>query len=49
MDLEITGLFPLTQPVARASVLPRRTGAILNIASIEGPTGHQPDLPGIIA
>ena len=28
---------------------PRRTGAILNIASIEGLTGHQPDLPGTIA
>jgi gluconate 5-dehydrogenase len=49
MDLNVTGLFRLTQAVARTSFLPRRTGAILNIASIEGLTGHHPDLPGTIA
>ena len=49
MDLNITGLFRLAQAVARMSFLPRRTGAILNIASIEGLTGHHPDLPGTIA
>jgi gluconate 5-dehydrogenase len=47
--LNLTGLFRLTQAVATASMLPRRSGAILNIASTEGLGGHHPDLPGTAA
>jgi NAD(P)-dependent dehydrogenase (short-subunit alcohol dehydrogenase family) len=47
--LNLTALFRLSQAVARASMLPRRTGAILNVASTEGLSGHHPDLPGTAA
>ena len=49
IQLNLTGLFRLSQAVAKASMLPRRSGAILNIASIEGLGGHHPDLPGTAA
>lgn len=49
IELNLTALFRLSQAVAKASMLPRRTGAILNVASIEGLSGHHPDLPGTAA
>ncbi len=49
MDLNLDGLFYLTQAVARASMLPRKTGRIINIASIEGLKGHHHSAPGTIA
>ncbi len=48
MDLNVTGLFLLTQAVARLAFLPQRKGAVLNIASIEGLMGHHPDRIGTI-
>ena len=49
IDLNVTGLFQLTQAVARAAFLPQGKGAVVNIASIEGLLGHHPDRPGTIA
>ena len=40
MDVNVDGLFYLTQAVARASMLPRKSGRIVNIASIAGLKGH---------
>ncbi|MET0310030.1 MAG: SDR family oxidoreductase [Sphingomonas sp.] len=49
IDLNVTGLFLLTQAVARRAFLPRGRGAAVNIASIEGLLGHHPDRLGTIA
>lgn len=49
IDLNVTGLFLLTQAVARAAFLPQGKGSVVNIASIEGLRGHHPDQPGTIA
>jgi gluconate 5-dehydrogenase len=40
MDVNVDGLFYLTQAVARAAMIPRRAGRIVNIASIAGLKGH---------
>ncbi|QKR99322.1 SDR family oxidoreductase [Sphingomonas sp. CL5.1] len=48
-ELNVGALFRLTQAVARAHFLPRGTGAIVNIASIEGLMGHHWSRPGSIA
>ncbi len=40
MDVNVDGLFYLTQCVARAAMIPRRAGRIINIASIAGLKGH---------
>jgi len=49
MDLSVTGLFLLTQAVARSAFLKQGKGAVINVASIEGLLGHHPDRPGTIA
>jgi len=49
IDLNVTGLFLLTQAVARSAFLPRGKGAVVNVASVEGLQGHHPDRPGTIA
>lgn len=49
IDLNVTGLFVLTQAVARSAFLPQGKGCVVNVASIEGLLGHHPDLPGTIA
>lgn len=48
IDLNVTGLFLLTQAVAKAAFLPARRGSIINVASIEGLSGHHPDRLGTI-
>jgi gluconate 5-dehydrogenase len=49
IDLNVTGLFLLTQAVAREAFLKQGKGAIINVASVEGLQGHPPDRPGTIA
>jgi gluconate 5-dehydrogenase len=49
IDLNVTGLFLLTQAVAKAAFIPQGKGAVVNVASIEGLQGHHPDRPGTIA
>jgi gluconate 5-dehydrogenase len=49
MELSVTGLFLLTQAVARSAFLKQGKGAVINVASIEGLLGHHPDRPGTIA
>jgi gluconate 5-dehydrogenase len=43
IDLNLTGTFRVTQEVARRSMIPRRQGRIVNIASIAGLRGGMPD------
>ncbi|THD72929.1 glucose 1-dehydrogenase [Thalassobius vesicularis] len=43
MTLNLTAPFVLTQAVAKASFLPRKTGNILNVASIGGLSGNRAD------
>ena len=49
IDLNVTGLFLLTQAVASRAFLKQGKGAVVNVASVEGLQGHRPDLPGTIA
>ncbi|WP_313808375.1 SDR family oxidoreductase [Sphingobium sp.] len=49
LDLNVTGLFQLTQAVARDAFIPQGQGVIVNIASIEGLLGHHSDRLGTIA
>jgi len=49
IDLNVTGLFLLTQAVARRAFLRQGKGAVINVASVEGLQGHHPDRPGTIA
>jgi NAD(P)-dependent dehydrogenase (short-subunit alcohol dehydrogenase family) len=42
MDLNVRGVFLLTQAVGRRSMLPRRAGRIINVASIAGLAGNPP-------
>ncbi|MBO9544550.1 SDR family oxidoreductase [Caulobacter sp.] len=49
IDLNVTGLFLLTQAVAREAFLKQGKGAVVNVASIEGLMGHHPDQIGTIA
>lgn len=49
IDLNVTGLFLLTQAVARRAFLKQGKGAVINVASIEGLLGHHPDRLGTIA
>lgn len=49
IDLNVTGLFLLTQAVAREAFLKQGKGAVVNVASIEGLMGHHPDQLGTIA
>jgi len=47
--LNVTGLFLLTQAVARQAFLKRGKGVVINVASIEGLLGHHPDRLGTVA
>jgi len=49
IDLNVTGLFLLTQAVARNAFLKQGKGAVINVASVEGLQGHHPDRQGTIA
>jgi NAD(P)-dependent dehydrogenase (short-subunit alcohol dehydrogenase family) len=49
IDLNVTGLFLLTQAVARSAFLKQGKGAVINVASVEGLLGHLPDRPGTVA
>jgi NAD(P)-dependent dehydrogenase (short-subunit alcohol dehydrogenase family) len=49
MDLNVTGLFLLTQAVARRSFIPAGNGVVLNIASVEGLKAHHRRRGGTIA
>lgn len=44
MNLNVRGYFVLSQQVARLSMIPRRQGRIINIASIAGLGGNPPDM-----
>jgi gluconate 5-dehydrogenase len=44
MNLNIRGYFLLAQQVGRRSMIPRRRGRILNVASIAGLGGNPPDM-----
>lgn len=41
--LNLTGVFLLTQAIGRRSMIPRRRGKVLNIASIAGLRGNRPE------
>ena len=43
LNVNLTGVFLLTQAIGRRSMIPRRRGAVLNIASIAGLRGNRPD------
>ncbi len=49
IDLNITGLFLLTQAAGRRAFLPQGGGKVLNIASVAGLQGHHPRMIGTIA
>jgi NAD(P)-dependent dehydrogenase (short-subunit alcohol dehydrogenase family) len=49
MNLNIRGVFLLTQAIGKASMIPRRYGRIVNIASIAGLLGNPPRLMSTIA
>ena len=49
MNLNVRGIFLLTQAVGRASMIPRRSGRIINIASIAGLSGNAPGTTSTIA
>src|SRR6516164_1965957 len=43
INLNVTAIFIVSQEVGRRSMLPRRSGKVINIASIQGLTGCYPD------
>jgi gluconate 5-dehydrogenase len=47
MNLNIRGYFILAQQIARSSMIPRRGGSIINIASIAGLNGNPPAMKTI--
>ena len=49
INLNLTGNFLLCQQVARASMIPRKRGRIVNIASVAGLGGNPPQMEGTIA
>jgi gluconate 5-dehydrogenase len=44
MNLNINALFFLTQEVGRRFMIPRRSGKIVNVASVAGLTGNPPEM-----
>jgi NAD(P)-dependent dehydrogenase (short-subunit alcohol dehydrogenase family) len=48
MTLNLDSLFFLSQEIAKRSMIPHRSGKILNIASIAGLRGHHPGITGTI-
>ena len=49
IGLNVTGVFRLTQTIAKHAFLPKGKGVVLNVASIEGLLGHHPSRLGTIA
>ncbi|HSQ09898.1 MAG TPA: SDR family oxidoreductase, partial [Burkholderiaceae bacterium] len=49
MNLNIRGVFLLTQAIGKACMIPRRYGRIVNVASIAGLLGNPPKLMSTIA
>lgn len=49
IDLNLTGLFLLTQAAGRRAFLPQGHGKVLNVASVAGLQGHHPRMIGTIA
>lgn len=49
MNLNVRGIFLLSQAVGRASMIPRRSGRIINVASIAGLSGNTPGTMSTIA
>jgi len=49
MALNLTSLFLLAQAAAKASMIPRRTGRIINMASVEGLKAHAAPMIGTVA
>ena len=49
VNLNLTGNFLLCQAVARASMIPRRSGRIVNIASVAGLGANPPQMEGTLA
>ncbi len=49
MNLNVRGIFLLTQAVGRASMIPRRSGRVINVASIAGLSGNAPGTMSTIA
>src|SRR5574343_977498 len=47
MDLNIRSLFVISQAAAQASMIPRRSGRIINVASIAGLGGNPPGMKTI--
>ena len=44
MNLNIRGIFVLTQAIGKASMIPRKTGSVINLASIAGLGGNPPEM-----
>ena len=42
MNLNVRGIFVLTQAIGKASMIPRKSGSIINVASIAGLGGNPP-------
>ena len=49
VNLNLTGTFVLTQAVGAASMIPRRAGRIINVASVAGLKGNSPKMMGTLA
>ncbi len=49
MNLNVRGIFLLTQAVGRTSMIPRRSGRVINVASIAGLSGNAPGTISTIA
>ncbi len=49
MQLNLTAMFVLTQEIANAWMIPRRSGKIINVASITGLAGTAPDVLRAVA
>jgi NAD(P)-dependent dehydrogenase (short-subunit alcohol dehydrogenase family) len=47
MDLNINALFFLTQEVGKRCMIPKRSGKVVNIASVAGLSGNPPDMSTI--
>jgi NAD(P)-dependent dehydrogenase (short-subunit alcohol dehydrogenase family) len=49
MNLNMRSVFLLTQAIGRASMIPRRSGRVINVASIAGLSGNPPGMMSTIA
>lgn len=49
VNLNLTGTFLLTQAVGVASMIPRKSGRVINVASVAGLQGNHPKMAGTLA